>query len=172
MTAPRARVDRSNTKHAEKGWNTKTKVGLYSDANAKNDSRKDWFRRVNGSAQRLVTVWPDYLCFFDAASSWTSSSRRTSCSHWWRGYALQRTVTSPLCLTHRRPSPPPPNASPKGTPRSMHAGNCGSCKTERILLLYCDWCTGFMRPSGSLCLSSLLIFSTFGFLLSWKSLAT
>lgn len=76
-----------------------------------------------------VTVWPDYLCF-DAASSWTSSSRRTSCSHWWRGCAPQRTATCPRCLTHRRPSPPPPNASPKGTPRSTPAGNCGSCRKK------------------------------------------
>lgn len=60
--------------------------------------------------------------------SWTSSSRRTSCSRWWRGCALRRTATSPSCLTPRRPSPPPRNASPKLTPRSTLAGNFGSCE--------------------------------------------
>lgn len=68
------------------------------------------------------------LCVFAAVWSWTSSSRRTSCSRWWWGFALRRTATSPLCLTPRRPSPPPRNASPKLTPRSTLAGNFGSCK--------------------------------------------
>lgn len=68
------------------------------------------------------------LCVVAAVWSWTSSSRRTSCSRWWWGFALRRTATSPLCLTPRRPSPPPLNASPKLTPRSTLAGNFGSCK--------------------------------------------
>lgn len=63
-----------------------------------------------------------------AVWSWTSSSRRTSCCRWWRGCAPRRTPTSPLCLTPRRPTPPPPNASPKQTPRSTRAGNSGSCE--------------------------------------------
>lgn len=91
---------------------------------------------VSRCRQHLTTVWADCVpvCFFAAAWSWTSSSRRTNCSRWWRGFALQRTATSPPCLTPRRPSPPPRNASPKLTPRSMLAGNFGSCEhTESSL---------------------------------------
>lgn len=104
---------------------------------------------VNSRMQHSTTVWADCapLCFFAAVWSWTSNSRRTSCSRWWRGSALRRTATSPPCLTPRRPSPPPRNASPKLTRRSMLAGNFGSCehtgpprpRNRRA---------GFMRPSG------------------------
>lgn len=69
---------------------------------------------------------------FAAVWSWTSSSRRTSYSRWWRGFALPTTPTSPPCLTPRRPSPPPRNASPKPTPRSTPAGNFGSFENRRI----------------------------------------
>lgn len=85
---------------------------------------------VNRFMLQLAAIWAECvcLCLFAAVWSWTSSSRRTSCSRWWRGFALWRTATSPLCLTPRRPSPPPRNASPKLTPRSTLAGNFGSCE--------------------------------------------
>lgn len=113
---------------------------------------------VNSCMQHSTTVWADCapLCFFAAVWSWTSSSRRTSCSRWWRGFALRRTATSPPCLTPRRPSPPPRNASPKLTPRSMLAGNFGSCEHTGPSLPR-DQHAGFMRPPGRLYLFALSI---------------
>lgn len=70
----------------------------------------------------------DCLGFFAAVWNWTSSCRRTSYNHWWRGFVQQRIPTSPPCLTPRRLSPPPQKESPKLTPRSTLAGNFGSCE--------------------------------------------
>lgn len=76
-----------------------------------------------GSAALIVC-----LRFIAAVWNWTSSCRRTSYNHSWRGFVLQTMPTSPPCLTPRRPSPPPQNESPKLTPRSTLAGNFGSCE--------------------------------------------
>lgn len=131
---------------------------------------------ITACCRQLLFKLTVFLSVFAAVWSWTSSFRRTSCSHWWRGFAQRRTATFPLCLTPRRPSPPPQNASPKLTPRSTLAGNFGSYEKtqDRLLRRATDAQDLRIRPVVHTCLvyppSSDLSPSTFSSLLDTEPL--